>query len=275
MDLTPAEQLMYATIRLESDLGNGNVVTGTGFFFYYQDSIPVIITNKHVIKGGKTGSFVFTQRDGRGLPIRKKHQRVVCDEFESRWIMHPDQDVDLAAFPIAPILHRMQAEQKNTFFQYLDETLIPDSETLSGLLGVEDIVMIGYPNGLWDEANNMPIIRRGITATNPKLDYNGRPIFLIDCACFPGSSGSPVLIYNPSGHTDASGTLHLGGQRLFLLGVLYAGPQHVVNGEVSVVDAPYAQVPIAQMKIPNNLGFVIKAEKILDFLPILLKIEGQ
>ncbi len=44
--------------------------------------------------------------------------------------------------------------------------------------------MIGYPNGIWDEANNMPIIRRGITATHPNFNYNGKPEFMIDAACF-------------------------------------------------------------------------------------------
>ncbi|GMT41334.1 MAG: hypothetical protein IEMM0001_2069 [bacterium] len=34
MALTLAEQLMYTTVRLECDLGNGAVSTGTGFFFY-------------------------------------------------------------------------------------------------------------------------------------------------------------------------------------------------------------------------------------------------
>ena len=58
---------------------------------------------------------------------------------------------------------------------------------------VEDVLMIGYPNGLWDTTHNMPIIRRGTIATDIKLDYNEKKEFVIDAACFPGSSGSPVL----------------------------------------------------------------------------------
>jgi len=129
--------------------------------------------------------------------------------------------------------------------------------------------MIGYPNGIWDEKNNMPIIRRGITATSPKYDYNNLPIFIIDCACFPGSSGSPVLIFNQGGYVDAKGTLNLGGSRVLLLGVLYAGPQHVAEGEIKTIDVPLQHVPISLSKIPNNLGFVVKAEKIHDFKELL------
>ena len=34
--------------------------------------------------------------------------------------------------------------------------------------------------------------------------------FLIDAACFPGSSGSPVIMYNTVGYTDKAGNLTLG-----------------------------------------------------------------
>ena len=47
---------------------------------------------------------------------------------------------------------------------------------------------------LIDEVNNKPVVRKGITATDIRLDYNGRKEFLIDAACFHGSSGSPVFL---------------------------------------------------------------------------------
>lgn len=65
--------------------------------------------------------------------------------------------------------------------------------------------MIGYPNGLWDSQNNLPIIRRGITATSVKKDYNGKKEFLIDAAVFPGSSGSPVFIFNEGSYSVPGG----------------------------------------------------------------------
>ncbi len=55
--------------------------------------------------------------------------------------------------------------------------------------------MVGYPVGLWDSVNNMPILRRGSTATLLDWTYEGRQEFVIDAACFPGSSGSPVFKY--------------------------------------------------------------------------------
>jgi hypothetical protein len=95
-----------------------------------------------------------------------------------------------------------QAQRKRIYFMALGKEIIPTAEQLEGLAALEDIVMVGYPIGLWDKVNNMPIIRRGITATHPKLPYNGREEFMIDAACFPGSSGSPVVLYNETGYID-------------------------------------------------------------------------
>lgn len=272
--MTPAETLMHTTVRLECFLSSGGTSTGTGFFFAFQvdgdTHIPVIVTNKHVINNSTIGTFVLTKSDSNGQPILGSIERVVIHNFESFWIKHPDQNVDLAVFPIAPIFH--QAEQKGVqfFIPPLGEPHIPSPELINDLSGIENITMIGYPNGIWDEKNNMPIIRRGITATNPKHDYNGLPCFIIDCACFPGSSGSPVLIFDQGAYTDARGNLNIGSGRILLLGVLFAGPQHVAEGEIKTIDVPLSQIPISLSKIPNNLGFVVKASKINDFRALLV-----
>ena len=109
-------------------------------------------------------------------------------------------------------------------------------DEISNLGALEEIVMVGYPIGLWDAANNMPLFRRGITATHPNIDYEGRPDFVIDAACFPGSSWSPALLFNQGAYTTRQGT-YLGSPRLKLLGVLYAGPQFTASGNAVQLDA--------------------------------------
>ena len=234
IELSAAEQLMHTTVRLECELDSGGVSTGTGFFFAFKldgdKQIPLIVTNKHVINGAITGTFVLTKRASDGSPQMGSHETIRLDNFESLWIKHPDKDVDLAVFPLAPLLRSAETQNIPLFYITLDDSLIPNNEIVNSLGGLEDITMIGYPNGIWDKKNNMPITRRGITATNPKLDYNGLPLFVIDCACFPGSSGSPVLIFNQGGYTDAKGNTHMGATRVILMGVLFAGPQHVAQG---------------------------------------------
>ena len=272
--MTPAETLMHTTVRLECMLTDNRVSTGTGFFFSFavDDNmhVPVIVTNKHVIKNAKAGTFVLTKSNEQGEPVFGATERVVLDDFESLWLKHPEESVDLAVFRIAPLYHQAEARGIKFFAPPMSEALLPSADQLANLSGIENITMIGYPNGIWDEKNNLPIVRRGITATNPKHDYNGLPFFVIDCACFPGSSGSPVLIFDQGGFFNAKGTLMLGSGRILLLGVLFAGPQHVAEGEIQTIDVPLAQVPISMSKIPNNLGFVVKARKIADFRKLLI-----
>lgn len=135
---------------------------------------------------------------------------------------------------------------------------------MTELNAVEDILMIGYPNGLWDKKNNLPIVRRGITATPPYLDFEGRPDFMIDCACFPGSSGSPVILFNYGAYPTKNGNFVIGG-RVKLLGILWGGPQYLAPGVVEAVPIPTAVQQVAVSRIPNNLGYCVKAEQLLAF----------
>lgn len=273
-DLSIMEQLCFSTTRIETKDADGNSYSGTGFYFSYKLDdrriMPFIVTNKHVVRGMTTGMFQLTKADTNGNPIHKEHFQIQIDQFEQGWLFHPDNNVDLCVFPLAQITILAQLQGISLFYRTLDESLIPNLETIKTLDAVEDIIMIGYPNGLWDSVNNMPLIRKGITSTDIKLDYEGRKEFLIDAACFPGSSGSPVLICDVGGYRDKQGNLNWGCSRVLLLGVLYAGPQLTVTGDIKVVTIPNVQQKaLAVSHIPNNLGYIIKSERIMDFVPII------
>lgn len=267
MSLSLAEQLAHSTVRIECDLPEG-IGTGTGFFYSLDQNgdrhVPVIVTNKHVVANAKKGRFLLTLRGTDGLPNVGKCKAYELDQFEQRWMPHPDPTVDLCVMPMAPLLQ--EAEKSNTqfFFSTLDRGLIPSASEIDDMVGLESITMVGYPNGLWDSTNNLPIFRRGVLATDYKRDWNGKKEFLIDAACFPGSSGSPVMLFEVGGYQTKKGTF-MGTSRVKLLGVLYAGPQHTVEGEIRVVLVPTQQKAISLVGIPNNLGIIIKAEQLLAF----------
>lgn len=273
LDLTPSEQLTHSTARIACRLADGSIGTGTGFFYAFlrkgDNHVPAIVTNKHVVEGAVEGQFSLTLKGADGGPLVGQHITINFDKFEGRWIGHPDPNVDLCVMPIAPLLQEAAAAGKNFFFVTLDETLLPSDEDLRGLGALEEILMIGYPNGIWDAINNMPILRRGITATHPNLNYEGRLEFLIDAACFPGSSGSPVLLFNVGSWADRKGNIIMGGLRMKLLGVLYAGPQHTATGEVRIVNIPTQQKAVAISTIPNNLGLVIKSARLREIEDVL------
>lgn len=96
--------------------------------------------------------------------------------------------------------------------------------------------MIAYSNGIWDLVNNKPIIRKGVTATHTKFDYNGKMEFMVDTACFPGSSGSLAKLLNLGNYCTKDGSIIM-RNRVKFLGVMYAGPQHIASG-IRIINIP-------------------------------------
>lgn len=270
MELSITEKLTYSTIRIECEYSDGSMGTGTGFFFTFKnDPIakshhPVLITNNHVVQGAKTCKLIFTTSDQNFDPLDRKHHTVNIINFESAWRKHPDPSVDLCAMPISTIIKDAEARGVNIYYVPLSFNLLPNKEQLLDLGALEEVIMVGYPNGIWDRVNNKPILRRGVTATHPNLDYNGKKEIMIDIAAFPGSSGSPVFIINLGSYTKKTGATIMGASRVIFLGVLFAGPQHTASGDLEIIDVPTIQKPIVISRIPNNLGLIIKSERILE-----------
>lgn len=269
-----SEFLLLTTIRIETITPNG-VCTGTGFFFSFLFdkntglSVPAIVTNKHVVKNAIRGTLRFSLKDDAGNPQWGTFYDLTVNEFEKHWIMHPEDSVDLCIMPIAYI-HRL-VDNNNIRLHYASLTAddIPsESELKDSYSRIEDITIVGYPDGIWDSANNMPIVRKGITATALQLNFNNEPKFLVDAAIYGGSSGSPVYIFNQGSYSHANGGL-IAGSRLKLVGIIYAVAQHTVTGDIKIVDIPVSRVPVVATAIPNNLGVAIHARKLADFETIL------
>jgi hypothetical protein len=260
--ITTYEYLLYTTVRLELPLLNGEVSVGTGFIYDHQaqngQKIPLLVTNKHVIKDSKEVKVRFHQRDVTASRWAVSgYVDLAFPLAESAWTGHPNPDVDLVGIRLSTFQWHAAAKQQEIAVFGLGPRFIPDD--LSAFDAVEDIVMLGYPRGLWDSSNNYPLVRRGITSSHPGIDFEGKPEIAVDMACFPGSSGSPVLLpYEPS---RAKRVAFFDETRLFaFLGVLFSGPQHPVPGQVRI---PSPVLIETVSVIPMNLGFMIKAREIV------------
>jgi hypothetical protein len=148
--LSLTEQLAHSTVRIEVTLTNGDIGTGTGFFFRFLENgshyVPVVVTNKHVIRDAVLGRFHLTVAEN-GLP-GTRHEQVQLDQFENRWVPHPDPDIDLVAMPIAPIMVNAQNNGFSFFFIALNKAVVASATDLEQFAPGEEIMMIGYPNGI-------------------------------------------------------------------------------------------------------------------------------
>lgn len=250
--------LALCTVRIEAATPTG-LSSGTGFFYDFglenKFVAPTIVTNKHVVENSSYVNIYLSLTSDGGKNYRV--QKINLGNCWRDFIKHPD--VDLAALPIAPFLTDFEEKSIIVRRAPLNCNLIPTDIEFGDFLTIEDVTMVGYPNSIWDDVNNLPVIRRGITAVHPNTNWQGRPEFIIDIAAFPGSSGSPVFIYNPSDYTLRDGSTVFTGGRLKLLGILYAGTQHKADGSIEVISIPTKDVPISRMYIPNNIGIVVNS----------------
>lgn len=261
--ITISEKMMFNTVKLETDIGSG-----TGFFFSFSiknnDVCPVIITNKHVVNNKTREKVKFT------LHIREEDgsssDNIKC-EYTVDWFFHSKYDLCFCFFE--PIRKAVEKQiSKPIFYITNEENILALEDKLDSLSQLEEVVMIGYPIGLSDEKNNFPIFRKGYTATHPAIDFNGDKIGLVDMACFPGSSGSPIFILNEGSYADKNGNLYA-GSRVIFLGIQYAVPIYNSVGDIQITTQnPTMHISTRQM---TNLGFYIKSTELLEFKEIINK----
>jgi hypothetical protein len=201
--------------------------------------------------------------DKNGNPSDNIYKFVLTD-FQKPWLDHPNPDIDLCALPINVFITKMNKMELKPYITFFDFSLLPSEEDVDEMIGLEHIIMVGYPNGLWDEKHNQPIFRDGILASHYKFDWENKSEFIIDAACFPGSSGSPVLIAD-IGQVLSKKGFNIGSSRIKLLGILYAGPVLSAEGTLKIIPAPTVNSIHTSTEIPINLGYCIKSNKIKEF----------
>ena len=258
---TISEQMLFSTVRLVAS----NDSIGTGFFFNFafenNKTVSVIITNKHVVNNNQKEKVKFFLHTKNG---DSPNDGKINISFPTDWHFHSDQDLCFCF--AAPLLQQIKDQkQKDIFYIPIIENLIWDNTKLEELSAIEDVVMVGYPSGLWDQKNNLPLFRKGITSSHPATDFNDKNVGVVDMACVPGSSGSPIFVLNENGYTDKKGNSYLDGKRLIFLGVLFQGPQFNAKGKLIIENIPTQQKVLAVTPMMINLGYYIKATEILYF----------
>lgn len=237
--------------------GNRQVSQGTGFFYGVPNASNVIdtvflVTNYHVVTGNspntnlppKGDRVVFYLHIDQKDPSRVKQVALPLYSTAGapQWVQseeHPDADLVLLPLP---------AES----YEGIEMFVFVDSHTRGKITirPTSPATLLGYPYGFSDTVNRLPVWKTGHVASEPNVDFQGKPAFLVDVSAFPGMSGSPVLAVANGVYEDDQGTMGM-GRVIRLLGVFSAMP--VIRS-----DTP------GQADTSLELGFVWKAALIAD-----------
>lgn len=265
-----AERLLYVTVRLEGRTQSG-VSVGTGFLFLHRERL-FLVTNKHVVQDVINGTMTFHQASNANGILKPKLANCHYVPFNAAtFIGHPNDDIDIAVTNISDIIQTYDNGGSPLYVRYIEDHDIPVKEDFEKFISpVEDIVFIGYPNGIWDTKNFFPIIRKGITATPCYIDFEDTPKFLIDASVFPGSSGSPVFIYYAGSYADKQGGLYA-GSKLYFIGIISRVYQRQENGVITIKDIPTANVPVAEINQMIDLGIVFNYKVVTETMDHYLR----
>jgi hypothetical protein len=214
------------SLFIEMSFNGTRLATGTGFMAQ-APSGPTLVTNLHNLTGRHPETGQPLSKTG-GVPneitiLHNVHSQLgswmprkeaLHDQHGApKWIQHPTLGprADIAALPLTEL-------QDVGLYPYDPGNPFPDI-----VVGPADVVsVIGFPFGL-RAGGALAIWATGFVASEPDIDYNDLPIFLIDCRSRPGQSGSPVISYRGGGSvTTRSGTAIFSGPVFRFLGV-YSG----------------------------------------------------
>lgn len=222
------DPLSACSLRLELATKGNTLGTATGFVVesggrYY------LITNWHVVAArnpdtnqllSDTGAVPEELRIVHHLKERLGSWAVFSEPLfdtngSPRWLEHPQgRVIDVVAVPLT--------DHPDVAFYPLDLSLTDTNMLPQPGMPVS---IIGYPFGLATGVA-WPIWKTGHIASDPDLDYDGRPAFLIDATTRGGMSGSPVVLRLSGGYPTRDGSFILaGGVATLFLGV-YSGRIH-------------------------------------------------
>lgn len=270
---TVDQQLFFCTTRIEAKSTDGKKSSvGTGFIVSQRISetlnVEFIVTCRHVIAGFDQATVLFVgEKDGK--PLLGQACSVTITELSKYAFFNSDPTIDVAIFPLRPLVDKLKADGHTPFIRTISKDSVPSDAIANGLSTIQPVLFVGYPNGIRDDKNFLPLARRGFTSTPYTVDYSGLPLFLVDANVFPGSSGSPVLVFDQGSYPDKGGLVM--GDRLFLLGLISQAYLRTEDGEVQFKAIPSAVQLTYKQTTFLNLGVVVKARAVFATIDQFLK----
>lgn len=220
------DPLSCISLHLECFSKGIPIGVGTGFVVVYGGT-NYLVTNWHIVTGRdpNTGEPVSTTgaadpdaiviwlHDAKRLGSWRRIIEPLIDPANENklWKEHPlGRQIDVICLALKPRAD-IKVYDLDTSLAQTDLTLAPS----------EPVSIVGFPFGI-AAAGKFPIWKTGHIASDIDLDYNGKPVFLVDATTRPGMSGSPVFARRIGGYRSSNAMWNLGADAVRFLGV-YSG----------------------------------------------------
>ena len=264
-----ASTWVHATVRIENEWGRG----GTGFLLIRKmndrQGKVFLVTNKHVLhldpqlrRDAASLKIFVNVREPDGSVRGTALQFFLGEEGHRLWREHPHPDVDVLAVDVTSLINsHPNLENKGADYSFF---ALPEVLKQEEITEGEEVLIIGYPLGLYHSRTHSPLVRQGIIATKIGERINIRvrqpsgesrraeiPGFLIDASIIPGSSGSPVVL-KPIVGRKIRDRIAIESTKPYLLGI------------VSATETAAIRVESTLFPTLAGLGIVFDAETIRE-----------
>ncbi len=266
----PIDHLSFSTTPIILRNNDDIVSQGTGFFYIREtegQQVLFLVTNYHVLTGsspekreppkGNNIEWFFHEDKTDSSKIKPTRFPLFNTEGKPIWITSSDYpDADVAVIPV-PVVLAQDCDLRCISEKWYSETDLMVRPTTS-------CTLIGYPYGFYDKKNCLPVWKTGCIASEPEIDFDGKPYFLLDISAFPGMSGSPAFAISYGIYESTSGASKPGGVRKFL--GIYASMQ-MLNKKMYLEQLVQSDPRLGvQDQESLELGHVWKASLLIDLI---------
>jgi len=202
--------------------GDELVSQGTGFYYGVNVESKVttlfLVTNHHVLTGyppkeektPKGDNIIFYLHKEAENPGNTKQIRIPIFTKTNKPIWLNSGEFPEADIAFIPIVSSLTADTQ--VFGISEDWTKGNVK----IRPTSTITLVGYPYDYYDKKNCLPVWKTGSIASEPDIDFEGKPLFLVDVSAFPGMSGAPTFAIAHGAYEMAHGPTTVGHVQKFL-----------------------------------------------------------
>jgi len=239
--------LSKLTTPVEVEFRDGRTVQGSGFFYLEYKPIEgeteglhwhdvthmYLVTAKHVIQPNRLGDIVrltYALRVGDGDHTVWHRLNLDGKTLGMRLHLCKKEATDVAVVDIYEQWTDEMKKSADLQAHFLGASAVSPEKfpgrTPAEIQPGDDVMVIGYPLGMDDPFNKLPIFKRGLLNTPIGMHFDGKDAFLFDFKYYDGASGSLIIAKSPQIFVTKEGKVAFSNYSDFVFLGVYEGEEY-------------------------------------------------